>query len=113
MGKVDDEIGVGCDYYVVQPVTDGYSLADIEDATVSAQLREKTDESTTPPTIGDAIGSPVSCNYQSGGEYKGTIPYTVTATLTANAEYSIWVTVSGTANDVREIKVRAVNRGKI
>lgn len=95
---VKETIYIGSDHYIVQPVFDEYSDAEIADATVSAQLKT---------TAGASIGSSVACAYQSDGIYLGTVPSSVTVGLTEGTDYHLWVTVSDTANDVRRVTCKA------
>ena len=96
-------IFIGDDTDVIVPVVRAFTGASINDATVSAQLKEKD---------GTDVGSAVSCSLVADGMYLGLLPYTVSAGLTEGVGYNVWITVSGTANSVRRIPYVARQRNR-
>lgn len=100
------DIYIGDDFYLKQNVVDEHDGTAITDATVSGQLRA----ATVAGTPGSTVGGAVTLTHQAAGLYLGTLSSTVTGALTYGTEYSVWITVSGTANSVREIKCLARHR---
>lgn len=78
--------------------------AAITDATVTAQLVD---------VAGTAIGDLVTLDHVSGGDYRGTLPDAVTATLREGATYVVQITFNGGEGlqDYRELERTAAYRG--
>lgn len=103
--KAGGELWIGSDLDVTLYGLQGTDGDYINGATVAWALKT---------AAGGAIsGGSGSCTYESGsnGDYRGTIPASVTATLTADTAYRVEITVSGTANDFRRIEYKAKYRG--
>lgn len=100
------DLYIGDDFYVKQNVVDEHTGVAVTDATCVAQLRT----ATVAGVAGTAVGGQITLTHEASGLYVGTLSSTVTAGLTWATEYSIWITVSGTANSVREIKCKALWR---
>lgn len=103
--RAGGELWIGSDVDVALYGLQGTDGEYINDATVAWALKT---------SAGGAIsGGSGSCTYESGsnGDYRGTIPAAVTATLTDGSQYRLELTASGTANDFRRIVYTAKYRG--
>lgn len=99
MPEPTTELHVGCKMDIVVPVRVAYTGVAVEDATVVAQVKD---------SDGVNVGAQITCSHQDDGEYLGQIP--AATALVEGDDYTVEITVSGTADDSREILCTAERR---